>query len=317
MSSLLQETLQGSVKTALLLRCLPASTKNQIYASLPEDATYAQVREASLRIERQHFKWQLVSYFGTVHEATSRGHDDAVPMEIDAVQGGKKGGKGKQSNRDGKGKGKAGKKGQQGHGSHPQSGKSKGGKGKDGGKGKQSSKDGKGKGKGGKGADRSQVECFNCGRKGHYASECWRSKGQANVHQVVNPAPSEAAASTAGPSASQAGASQSATTAVRRVEIDLSVVGSDVGSSSAGIRAITQATSAPKPDQVQLEPYPSEATSAPKPDLVQLEPYPSEAMSAPKPDKVLLEPYPSEFLSLVNATLPVMSSPESARASHA
>ncbi|CAE7041880.1 unnamed protein product [Symbiodinium sp. CCMP2592] len=240
------ETLQGSVKTALLLRCLPANTKNQIYASLPEDATYTQVREASLRIERQHFKWQSVSYFGTVREATAQRHDEATQMEI--------------------------------------------------------------------------VECYNCGRKGHYSAECWRSKGQANVHQVVNnPTPSEAAASTVGPSASQA-ASQ-ATTAVRRIEIDLSAVGSGTGSGSGGIHMITQAMSAPRPDQVLLEPYPSdevllepnpsEAMSAPRPDPVLLEPYPSEATSAPEPDLVPLEPFPSEFIDLVHATLPAMTVPDS------
>ncbi|CAE7566837.1 RE1 [Symbiodinium sp. CCMP2592] len=307
------ETLQGSVKTALLLRCLPANTKNQIYASLPEDATYTQVREASLRIERQHFKWQSVSYFGTVREATAQRHDEATQMEIDAVQWGKPKGKGGKPQGKDKGKGKGGKKGQ--HAQTPHGGKPKGGKGKDQGKGgKQPGKDkGKGKGKG----DKSQVECYNCGRKGHYAAECWRSKGQANVHQVVNnPTPSEAAPSTVGPSASQA--ASEATTAVRRIEIDLSAVGSGTG--SGGIHMITQAMSAPRPDQVLLEPYtseevllepnPSEAMSAPRPGPVLLEPYPSEATSAPKPDLVPLEPFPSEFIDLVHATLPAMTVPD-------
>ncbi|CAE7780618.1 unnamed protein product [Symbiodinium sp. CCMP2592] len=140
---------------------------------------------------------------------------------------------------------------------------------------------------------------------------------RANVHQVVNnPTPSEGAPATVGPSASQA-ASQ-ATAAVRRIEIDLSVVGSDTG--SGGIHMITQAMSALRPDQVLLEPYPSdevllepnpsEAMSAPRPDQVLLEPYPSKATSAPKPDLVPLEPFPSEFIDLVHATLPAMTVPD-------
>ena len=90
------EAIQESVKTALLLRCLPNATKNQIFASLPENASYSEVREACLRMDRQHFKWQSVSYFHSVPQALpSQG--EAVLMEIDVVSRYFKGaGKGKQ-----------------------------------------------------------------------------------------------------------------------------------------------------------------------------------------------------------------------------
>ena len=313
-----QQALQESLKTALLLRCIPNNIKNQVHASLPEDASYDAVRDTIFRIERQNFKWGGVAYFNTGSVDTS------APMEIDAVRKGK--------DKDKKGKGRGDSKGPKGakNGSNPKGpGKGKGDKGKDG-KGK-SSKDGKGKGKGSKSQDKSHIECFNCGRRGHYAAECWRSKGQAKVNQVVNPVPSEAAASsatTAGPSASQAGASasQSATTAVRRIEVDLSTLDSGFCSSFGGIRMISQAMSKPKLDQVLVEPYPTEAMSKAKLDEVLVEPYPTEAMSKPKLDKVLvepypteaaimpgqvlLEPYPSDFMSLVHATLPAMCVPE-------
>ena len=175
------EAIQESVKTALLLRCLPNATKNQIFASLPENASYSEVREACLRMGRQHFKWQSVSYFHSVPQALpSQG--EAVPMEIDVVSRYfKSAGKGKQG-----GKPKGTFKGPPKHpkGSGKQDGKQdkgkqqKGDKGsKGGGKGNQGGKQGKGPG------NKANVQCHNCGRMGHYARDCWRPRGTASVNR--------------------------------------------------------------------------------------------------------------------------------------
>ena len=182
-----QQSLQEDMKTALLIRCVPNHVKNQLHAALPEDAGYDLVRDTIFRIERQAFKWQGVTYFGMAQSS------EAVPMEIDMIRQNK--GKGKDGSKYGrnpsKGKGD-GDKGRGGGKQRPPSptfggGRDKGGgKGKDGrgSKGKSKHDQGKSKGKG-KG-DKSQVECYNCGRRGQYASECWRAKGQASVNQVVH-----------------------------------------------------------------------------------------------------------------------------------
>ena len=83
-----QLLLQEELKTALLLRCLPAASRNQVHATLPEDASYSSVRDCVLRIERQQFKWQGVSYFGDAAQSSGAGsRDGAVPMEIDRLAG--------------------------------------------------------------------------------------------------------------------------------------------------------------------------------------------------------------------------------------
>ena len=102
-----QQALQESLKTALLLRCIPNNIKNQVHASLPEDASYDAVRDTIFRIERQNFKWGGVAYFNTGSVDTS------APMEIDAVRKGK--------DKDKKGKGRSDSKGPKGakNGSNP------------------------------------------------------------------------------------------------------------------------------------------------------------------------------------------------------
>ena len=126
--------------------------KTQLSLQLDENATYTTVREAILRWDRSQQKLQ------TLLQGDST---DAVPMEIDRVEGrghGKSKGKGKNKgkndgNQKGKTKGKS---------------KSKTGKGKSNwdfsNKGKGKSQKGKGKGD-----NKSEKQCYNCGGSGHFA----------------------------------------------------------------------------------------------------------------------------------------------------
>ena len=99
-----------SLRPHFFSRCLPAASRNQVHATLPEDASYSSVRDCVLRIERQQFKWQGVSYFGDAAQGSGAGSGDgAVPMEIDRLAGKGKKGKGKEKGKDSKGKGKQGK----------------------------------------------------------------------------------------------------------------------------------------------------------------------------------------------------------------
>ena len=193
-----QQLLQEELKTALLVRCLPNNIKNQLNAALPEDASYAQVRETLFRIERQQFKWQGVAYFNVANTP------EPVPMEIDALTKGKGKGKGKGSKSQGKGKGKGdgGKsnKGGQGKDKNDKGGQNKGKNGK-GGKGK-----GKGSGKNQNPNPAANVVCHSCQKPGHYARDCWSPKVINQVETPRSPAPSSvgpSASQVAGPSASQ------------------------------------------------------------------------------------------------------------------
>ena len=107
--------------------------------------------------------------------------DEAVPMEVDRI--GEKGWK--------KGKGEKGKyKGDSKGYQYDSKGKGKSkSKGKDGGKsfskGDKSAKgkygDPKGQGK----SDKSNKQCFGCGKMGHYAKDCWSKVVQCRILQNV------------------------------------------------------------------------------------------------------------------------------------
>ncbi|CAE7716237.1 RE1 [Symbiodinium sp. CCMP2592] len=195
-----QQLLQEELKTALLLRCLPAASRNQVHATLPEDASYAAVRDCVLRIERQQFKWQGVSYFGDVAQGSGAGTGDgATPMEIDRVAGKGKKGKGKTKGKDSKGKGK-----------HGKDNKGKGHHGKD-----------KGQSKGKQGDKPAADKCLYCNKSGHWKRDCRKYKADlkaGKVQAVSEESGSTVSTVTPSQSASQVGAKGRV---ARLAEIDL------------------------------------------------------------------------------------------------
>lgn len=228
--------------SAVLLRSLPPEVKSHVTVNLPEDASYAVLREMLMKWERGIQKWSSSLVSG------GNAHSDAMDVDqIGQVKGGDKGkdkGKGKGKDK-GKGKGK-------GKGYHPQQQqyqqhyhqhygqeKGKGKKGKDGGKHQQQwSTWSKGKGKESKGKGQGQAQqnqCRLCGQCGHWKNECWM-----NQHKVWAVNESEAFsqnhASIPNPSTSTAGANQQAK--VKRVFCLTENADDIVDSSSASIRML-------------------------------------------------------------------------------
>ena len=103
------EAVQSSLKSALLLRALSGNMRQRIAANLPENASYATLRETILRYERTQFKWGSHNLFSSdsvllgQSSKPSVPQDEPVPMDIDRVAWKGKKGKGKQG-KDGKGK---------------------------------------------------------------------------------------------------------------------------------------------------------------------------------------------------------------------
>ncbi|CAE7215048.1 unnamed protein product [Symbiodinium sp. CCMP2456] len=217
-----QQLLQEELKTALLLRCLPAASRNQVHATLPEDASYTAVRDCVLRIERQQYKWQGVAYFGD-HSASTGSGDNAVPMELDRVKG------------KSKGKAKGDKHGQHGKGKDAQS-KSRDSKGH--GKDKNKAKGGKqGKAKEGKGkaSDRQadSNKCLYCHKQGHWKRDCRKYKADVQAGKVQAVADdTSSTVSTVAPSHSASNVASAVTAPRGRVArigelLDLTVIDDD------------------------------------------------------------------------------------------
>ena len=176
----LGDPLPETIRAAVLLRCLTGQLKTWMQLQLGESTKYSDIREGVLSYERSTTKWSESMVLGDVP-------DTSAPMEVDRLQWNSKGKE--------KGKGKSGK-GPKGKGFHT---KGKDGKGKDKGKkggGKFVSKGksnnaskgknsfGGGFGKSGKGAGtNNSVTCFNCGKPGHKADNCWQPKQVRSLEQ--------------------------------------------------------------------------------------------------------------------------------------
>ena len=108
-------TYPEDLKVSTLVNAAPGPLQVQLHMSLRADTTYNELKEKVLAYERSTTKWQAAS--GLQFPAVAS-NDTATPMEIDAVsyaagkkgkKGDEKGKKGKGRDRDSKGKAKGGK----------------------------------------------------------------------------------------------------------------------------------------------------------------------------------------------------------------
>ena len=170
----------GNLKIGTLLKGIPQNLKQHIMVGITEKTSYNDLRTKLLQYERSNQTWSAENILGSLSvqapgtSSSSKEYQGPIPMEIDRLKGkgkyekGKVKGKGKGKFDKGKGKGKERKGGR---------GRSRGkGRGKGRGKSVRQVENGgygsQGKGSGGKGS-RCGVECYKCGKYGHFASECW------------------------------------------------------------------------------------------------------------------------------------------------
>ena len=187
-------TYPEDLKVSTLVNAAPGPLQVQLQRSLRADTTYNELKEKVLAYERSTTKWQAAS--GLQFPAVAA-NDTATPMEIDAVSyaGGKKGKKGDEKGKKGKGKDRDSK-------GRPKGGKPKGGK-------PEPKKGGRPTGK-----------CHTCGKQGHFSRDCWHNRpGGKGVHQVqeeTSSSPSSTATTVAAPTQQPV---HPAAKAVRRIKL--------------------------------------------------------------------------------------------------
>ncbi|CAE7220909.1 unnamed protein product [Symbiodinium sp. CCMP2592] len=169
---------QEDLKISTLLAGLPQEVKRYMYLQVNNSTTYLGLREKLLQYERTSSTWTAESMLKSLG-----GGFNTDAMDVDRVadakgKGGKKGDKGPKGKH---GKGDYGKKGEYGKkgnekGWHRDGGKGYGKGSPKGGKGKKGDPGKKGSPKG----SLSLVECWKCGKRGHYAAECRSRVNQVN-----------------------------------------------------------------------------------------------------------------------------------------
>ena len=185
-------TYPDDLKVAAVVSALPSTMRMHIQMHITEKTTYEDVKRRIELVEQVSTVWTADNNMQMPVKAHFDDDSGVAPMEVDAVwakgsgkygkdsKGGKKGFKGKDK----------GKKGEKGKFS------SFGNKGKDG-KGKKGKMDHSGKGKG--------VQCFNCGKYGHRAKECWSPKKVNKIEEQMEHGTSSSTSTS--PSTSSSGGS--------------------------------------------------------------------------------------------------------------
>ena len=173
-------------KLASVMLALPPQLRTQIQMNIDENTTFEILVQRIQQYEAVTTRWDASNSLTLPHKTSTLTNDTSGPMEVDAVyeKGKGKGKKGKGKDK-GKGKWKGNDKGKgyKGFGKYFKGKQEKGGfKGKH-----------KGSQKGQKGEKGKSENCFNCGKPGHKARDCWAPK---RVQQVEEETTTRSSAST-------------------------------------------------------------------------------------------------------------------------
>ena len=219
--------LADEIKFAVLLRCVGGQLRMYLNVNVTETQSYSDLREAILRYDRATVRWTDAMALGTdLSAGVSEPFNQPVDMDVGRVKGDEKGkGKGKKGQEKGKGK----RLGQQQYGFGKGKGKQDKGKGKGSWNSWNFDAGQKGIGKG-KTKDKTEVVCHSCGKKGHYARDCWsrgnnpaqqQQQAQSRVRQVQTEGEQQTQPTAQGNVSPEATSLPSASQRVRRVEFDL------------------------------------------------------------------------------------------------